>query len=136
MQTFYFVAKFVRKIINQIINTNTFGIGFDSSTNSFKIFQVSELPRTGLSRRLLRSIVETEVSTLGTPPWWAISLSVCSTHHWCSLWGNRWSWNISSSFFVHIYLLDLMLSSWNLEKADLFFLKEKITMYNLWLIFC
>lgn len=46
-----------------------YGMGFDSSTNSFKIFWACELTRTGLSRRLPKSIVETEVYTLGTSSW-------------------------------------------------------------------
>lgn len=58
-----------------------YGMGLDCTTNSYKIVRVCELPRFGLSRRLPRSKVETEVYTLGTASWRVISSSVCFAPH-------------------------------------------------------
>lgn len=46
-----------------------YGMGFGSSTNSFKIVRAREVERTNLSCCLPRPVVETEVYTLGTPSW-------------------------------------------------------------------
>ncbi|KDO56069.1 hypothetical protein CISIN_1g035175mg [Citrus sinensis] len=60
-------------------------MGFDSTTNSYKIVRVCELPRCGLLCRLPRSIVETKVYTLGTASWQVISLlcTILSTECIC-----------------------------------------------------